>query len=117
MRHHEKWKTLGREKNQRKALVRSLMRSLVLHGGITTTETKAKELRKYIEPLITKARANTLASRRLIVSEIGDAKAAKKLIDVIAPEYKTRPGGYTRVVKLPLRKTDGAKMAHIQFVK
>lgn len=117
MRHHEKWKTLGREKNQRKALVRSLLRSLVVHGGITTTETRAKELRKYIEPLVTKARRNTLANRRLIVSEIGDTKAAKKLIETIAPQYQSRPGGYTRVIKLPLRKTDGAKMAHIQFVK
>lgn len=117
MRKHEKFKVLGREKNQRTALVRSLMRSLVLHGGITTTETKAKELRKYIEPLVTKAKSGTLASRRLIISAIGDDKAAKKLVDVIAKEYKTRLGGYTRVVKLPLRKTDGAKMAHIQFVK
>lgn len=117
MRKHEKFKVLGREKNQRTALVRSLMRSLVVHGGITTTETKAKELRKYIEPLLTKAKTGTLASRRLIVSAMGDEKAAKKLIEVIAPEHKARAGGYTRVVKLPLRKTDGAKMAHIQFVK
>jgi large subunit ribosomal protein L17 len=117
MRKHEKFKTLGREKNQRTALVRSLMRSLVIHGGITTTETKAKELRKYIEPLVTKAKTGTLAARRLIISAIGDEKAAKKLIEVIAKEHKTRTGGYTRVVKLPIRKTDAAKMAHIQFVK
>lgn len=117
MRKHEKFKVLGREKNQRTALVRSLMRSLVIHGGITTTETKAKELRKYIEPLVTKAKVDSLANRRLLISAMGDEKAAKKLVEIIAKEYKTRPGGYTRVVKLPLRKTDGAKMAHIQFVK
>lgn len=117
MRHHEKFKVLGREKGQRTALVKSLLRSLVIHEGITTTETKAKELRKYIEPLVTKAKAGTLASRRLIISKIGDEIAAKKLIEVIAPSFKTRPGGYTRVVKIPLRKSDGAKMAHIQFVK
>lgn len=117
MRHHEKFKVLGREKGQRTALVKSLLRSLVIHEGITTTETKAKELRKYMEPLVTKAKSGTLASRRLIISKIGDEIAAKKLIETIAPTFKTRPGGYTRVIKLPLRKSDGAKMAHIQFVK
>ncbi len=117
MRHHEKFRVLGREKGQRQALIKSLLRSLVIHEGITTTEAKAKELRKFIEPMVTKARLNTLAARRNIISEIGDVKAAKKLVDVIAPTFKTRTGGYTRVVKLPLRKSDGAKMAHIQFVK
>jgi large subunit ribosomal protein L17 len=117
MRHHEKFKTLGRERGQRRSLVKSLLRSLVLHEGITTTEVKAKELRKYVEPLVTKANLGTIASRRLVISRIGDEKAAKKLIEKIAPQYKGRAGGYTRVVKLPIRKSDGAKMAHIQFVK
>lgn len=117
MRHHEKFRVFGREKNQRNALIRSLVRSLVIHEGITTTEAKAKELRKFIEPMVTKAKTGTLASRRLLISEIGDARAAKKLVEVIAPAHKERKGGYTRVVKLPLRKSDGAKMAHIQFVK
>ncbi len=117
MRHHEKFRTLGREKGQRTALVRSLLRSLVIHEGITTTEAKAKELRKYMEPLVTKAKLGTLAARRIVSARIGDDKAAKKLMDVIAPAHKTRPGGYTRVIKLPLRKSDGARMAHIQFVK
>lgn len=117
MRHHDSYKTLGREKGQRVALVRSLVRSLVMHEGITTTETRAKELRKYIEPMVTKAKVNTLANRRLLISLIGDERAAKKLIEVIGPAHKTRNGGYTRVVKLPIRKSDGAKMAHIQFVK
>lgn len=117
MRKHEKFKTLGREKGQRVSLVKSLMRSLVIHESITTTETRAKELRKYIEPLLTNAKKATLASRRLVVSRLGDEKAAKKLIEVIAPAHKARNGGYTRVVKLPLRKADGAKMAVIQFVK
>lgn len=117
MRHHEKFKVLGREKGQRAALVRSLVRSLVLHEGITTTETKAKELRKYVEPMVTTAKANTLAARRLLSARIGDAKAVKKLVEVIAPAHKTRNGGYTRVIKLPLRKSDGAKMARISFVK
>lgn len=97
--------------------MRSLMRSLVIHEGITTTEAKAKELRMFIEKLVTKAKTATLANRRALIAEIGDAKAAKKLVEVIAPAHKDRKGGYTRVVKLPLRKSDGAKMAHIQFVK
>ncbi len=117
MRHHEKFKTLGREKGQRVALVRSLVRSLIIHEGITTTETRAKELRKYIEPLLTTAKKGTLASRRLISSKIDDVKATKKLVEVIAPMHKDRKGGYTRVIKLPLRKSDGAKMAVIEFVK
>ena len=116
MRHHDKYRTLGREKGQRTALVRSLVRSFVIHGGIITTETRAKELRKYIEPLITKGKENTLANRRLIVSKIGDETAAKKLIEVISKDHKNRRGGYTRVIKLPLRKSDGAKMARIELV-
>jgi large subunit ribosomal protein L17 len=98
-------------------MVKSLVRSFVIHEGITTTETRAKELRKYIEPLITKGKTGTLANRRLITSAIGDEKAAKKLVDVIAKTFTNRSGGYTRVIKLPLRKSDGAKMAHIQLVK
>lgn len=117
MRHHDAFKKLGRGKVQRVALVRSLVRSLVLHEGITTTETKAKELRKYVEPMVTMAKSGTLAARRTLISRINDEKAAKKLVEVLAPQYKDRKGGYTRVIKLPLRKSDGAKMAHIQFVK
>ena len=71
----------------------------------------------YVEKLITKGKNPTLANRRLIISKIGDEKAGKKLVDVIASAHKNRAGGYTRVIKLPLRKSDGAKMAHIQFVK
>lgn len=117
MRKHEKFRVFGREKGQRDALIRSLVRSLVLHEGITTTEAKAKELRMFVEPMVTKAKAGTLAARRLLSSELHDAKAVKKLVEVIAPLHKDRKGGYTRVIKLPLRKSDGAKMAHIQFVK
>ncbi|MDP1625029.1 MAG: 50S ribosomal protein L17 [bacterium] len=117
MRHHDAYKKLGREKGQRVALVRSLVRSLVIHEGITTTESKAKELRKYVEPMVTLAKKGTLAARRTLVSRTDDAKVAKKLVEVLAPQYKDRKGGYTRVIKLPLRKSDGAKMAHIQFVK
>ncbi len=117
MRHHDSTRKFGREKNQRGALIRSLLRSLVIHEGITTTEAKAKEIRSSVEKLVTKAKTDTLATRRLITTKVGDYRAAKKLIEVIAPAHAARKGGYTRVVKLPLRKSDGAKMAHIQFVK
>ena len=117
MRHHDKYRTLGREKGQRTSLVKSLMRSFIIHGGIVTTETRAKELRKYIEPLITKGKENTLANRRLLAGKIGDGAAAKKLVEVVSKNHKDRRGGYTRVIKLPLRKSDGAKMALIELVK
>lgn len=117
MRHHDKFRTLGREKGQRTSLVKSLMRSFIIHDAITTTETRAKELRKYIESLITKGKINTLANRRLITSKIGDETAAKKLVEVISKAHKDRKGGYTRVIKIPLRKSDGAKMARIELVK
>ena len=116
MRHSDKNRKFGREKNQRNALLKSLMRSLVIHEGIDTTEAKAKETRMHIEKLVTVAKKGTLASRRLVISRLGDTRASKKLVDVLAPKYTTRSGGYTRVIKLPRRKTDGSFMARIEFV-
>ena len=116
MRKHDKNKKFGRERGERRALVKSLVRSLIVHEAMTTTEVKAKAIRPIVEKLVTRAKGATLADRRILVSRIGDAKAAKKLVDVIAPKMK-RNGGYTRVIKLPLRKKDAAKMAYIEFVK
>ena len=116
MNHHSKKRKFGLEMNSRNALVRSLARSLVLHGQITTTTAKAKELRPFVEKLVTKAKTGTLANRRLIITNIGGEKEAKMLVEKIAPQYATRPGGYTRIIKLPDRKADGAAMAVIQFV-
>ncbi len=113
---HRTGRKFGRETGLRTALIKSLVRSLIVHEAITTTEAKAKTLRPIVEKLVTRARTATLADRRILVSRIGDAKAAKKLVDVIAPTMK-RAGGYTRIVKLPIRKKDGARMAHISFVK
>ncbi len=87
-----------------------------MRGRIKTTEAKAKELRPFIERLVTKAKPGTLAARRLVISNLGTSFRAKKLVDVIAPKYAARPGGYTRIVKLPPRQSDGAKMAIIEFV-
>lgn len=98
--------------------MRSLARSLIRDEAIVTTEAKAKELRPYIEELVTKARANDLSARKLISSRLGnDVQLSKKLVEVIAPQYKERSGGYTRIIKLPIRVKDAAKMAQISFVK
>ncbi len=116
MNHHSKKRKFGLEKNQRNALVRSLARNLVLHESIITTTAKAKEIRPFIEKLVTKAKTGTLANRRAIIVTIGGEKEAKILIDKIAPKYADRKGGYTRIAKLPARKLDAAPMAVIEFV-
>ena len=116
MRHGNNTRKFGREKNQRHALMRSLARNLVRDSRIKTTLAKAKELRPYIEKLVTKAKAGTVVSRRLLISRIQGTPETKKLVDVIAPKYKTRAGGYTRIIKLPNRDLDGSPMALIEFV-
>ena len=116
MRHHNANRKFGRPANQRRALLRSLAEGLIEHGRITTTEAKAKELRPYIEKLVTNARVGTVASRRLVTARLGTATRADKLVKEIAPKYKERPGGYTRIIKLPPRRSDSARMAMIEFV-
>lgn len=115
MNHSSSQRKFGRETDQRRALLKSLLSSLIEKGKIKTTEAKAKEIRPMIEKLITKAKKADLATRRLIVAKVG-AKATKKLVDEVAVNYKERNGGYTRIVKLPVRKIDAAKMAQIEFV-
>ncbi|HNU95442.1 MAG TPA: 50S ribosomal protein L17 [Candidatus Paceibacterota bacterium] len=117
MRHHNNVRKFGRNKNQRNALMKGLMLSLIAHGKIETTEAKAKELRPMIEKLITKANVGTLASNRLVISRLYNLKSeANKLINEIAPKYKGRNGGYTRITKLPRRTGDASKMAIIEFI-
>lgn len=115
MRHHNTNRKFGREKNQRVALMRSLAYSLTLKGKIKTTEPKAKELRPYMEKLITLGKKQTLASRRLLESRVGP-KAAKKIASEFASTYKERHGGYTRITKMGPRVADGSHMAIIEFV-
>jgi len=115
MSYHKTGRKFGRVRKQRKALLSSLVGSLIEHEKIQTTEAKARELRPVMEKLLTSAKKNNLASRRLIASQIG-GKASKKLMETIAPKYKDRKGGYTRIIKLSLARTDAAKMAHIEFV-
>ncbi|MDO8482227.1 MAG: 50S ribosomal protein L17 [bacterium] len=116
MRHHDNIRKFGREMGQRNALLKSLALSLVAHKKITTTEAKAKELRPFVEKLVTRAKIKTLASRRLLVSRLGVGAGVKELVDTLAPKYEKRAGGYTRIVKLPRRLSDGAAMAVIEFV-
>lgn len=117
MAYTKKGQTFGRSSNQRRALLRSLARSLVMHERISTTEAKAKALRPFVERLVTYAKKGTLASRRLALTRLGDAAAVKKLFDSIAPRYATRAGGYTRVVKRAKRgANDARKLAYIAFI-
>lgn len=97
--------------------MRSLARSLVLHEGITTTIAKAKELRPMIERLVTTSKENTIASRRTVRARINSAEAMEKLHDTLAPRYKDRNGGYTRIVKLGRIGTRVGEQARIEFVK
>lgn len=113
----KKARVFGRPANQRRALMRSLARSLVIHETISTTEAKAKELRPFVERLVTYAKKNTLASRRLAQTKLQDPEAVKKLFDAIGPRYTSRAGGYTRVVKRGKRgANDARKLAYIAFV-
>jgi len=117
MRHHNNNRKFGRNKNQRVALLRSLALNLIIRSKIKTTLAKAKELRPYIEKLITHARTDTIAKRRLVASRLGNSdKEVKKLFNNIAPVYKDRKGGYTRILKLGVRKSDSAEMAYIEFI-
>lgn len=117
MRHHNSKRKFGRTKNQRNAMMKSLALNLIIRGKINTTEAKAKELRPYMEKLVTKAKLNTMANKRLIVSRLSNRrKEVKKLFEVIAPKYNDKKGGYTRIIKAGVRKSDGAKMAIIEFI-
>ncbi len=118
MRHHNTNRKFGRVRKQRKALLRSLAISLVDHEKIETTEAKAKELRPFIEKIITKSKKDSVWTRRLLISKLGSGanSTVKKLIEMIAPKYKDREGGYTRITKLAVRQGDASPMAQIEFV-
>ena len=115
MRHSNVNRKFGRVRKVRNALMKSLARSLVLDGKIKTTDAKARELRPYVEKMVTQGRSGTVATRRLLIAKIGE-EGTKKLISDLAPKYATRTGGYTRITKLPGRVSDGSMMAVIEFV-
>jgi large subunit ribosomal protein L17 len=115
-RHGYKGRKFGRERDQRRALLKGLATSLVLHTKIETTLPKAKELVRYIEKVITKAKKGDLASRRQVIAALSTQAAAFKLVDEIAPQLTTRTSGHVRVTRTRLRVGDGAQMATISFV-
>lgn len=115
-RHGYKGRKLGRERDQRKALLKGLATSLVLHTKIETTLPKAKELVRHIEKIITKAKKGDLHSRRQVIAALSTHEAAYKLVDEIAPQLTGRTSGHVRVKRTRLRVGDGAQMATIEFV-
>ena len=115
MRHRKAGRQLRRTSEQKLALMRNLATSLIEQGAIETTEAKAKELRPFVEKLVTKARSGTLNARRLAGRHIQKREAADKLFQQIGPRFATRNGGYTRILKTGHRKGDGAEMARIEF--
>jgi large subunit ribosomal protein L17 len=117
MRHRKAGRQLRRTSEQKLALMRSLATALIEHGAIETTEAKAKELRPFVEKLITKAKAGTLHARRLAGRQIHQRHAADKLFQQLGPRFATRQGGYTRILKTGHRKGDGAEMARIELIE
>jgi large subunit ribosomal protein L17 len=116
MRHGVAQKKLNRTAAHREAMFANMAASLIKHEQIVTTLPKAKALRPVVEKLVTLAKRGDLAARRLVISRMGDETQAKKLFDVLAPRYKARAGGYTRVLKAGFRHGDNAPVAVIEFV-
>lgn len=117
MKHQKSNRTLGRKRDERVALVRSLAENLILREKILTTEARAKEVRPFVEKLITRGKTGTLAARRDILSKLGGRDAAtKKVVDDLSPRFKERKGGYTRITKVHRKTSDGRASAVIEFV-
>lgn len=116
MRHGDKIKNLSRTKSHRDALLRNLSCQLIEHKRIVTTLAKAKALRVYVEPLITKSKENTTHQRRIVFSHLQDKEAIKELFGSVAEKVGGRPGGYTRIIKLGIRPGDAAEKAMIELV-
>lgn len=116
MKHHNKNRTLGRNSNQRNALIKSLCCSLIRDGKIKTTEAKAKEMRPYVERLVTSSKNDTPSKRSYVTGRLGNKDITNILFTKVTPKYKDQNGGYTRIIKLPIRKSDSSKMALIEFV-
>jgi large subunit ribosomal protein L17 len=116
MRHNNKNPILGRETAPRKALMRNLAESLILHGAIRTTRAKARALRGVVEPIVTKAKSGTLSDMRNIKKVLFTREALDILMKEIGPRYVERAGGYTRMIKLAPRANDAADMVRIEFV-
>lgn len=116
MRHKHGYRKLGRTSAHRAALLKNLSIALITNEKIETTLEKAKELRSYIEKLVTKARVGDFNAHRAVFANLQDKTSTHKLVSEIAPKYKDRNGGYTRIIKTRLRRGDSAAMAYIEFV-
>lgn len=116
MRHNKKFNHLGRTADHRKAMLANMAISLIKHKRITTTLAKAKALKKFVEPLITRSKNDTTTSRRVVFRYLQDKYAVTELFKEISTKVADRPGGYTRIIKLGIRKGDAAEMAFIELV-
>ena len=116
MRHNKKFNHLGRTASHRAAMLSNMAISLIMHKRITTTLAKAKALKKYVEPLITKSKEDTTNSRRVVFSYLQDKHAITELFTVISQKVADRPGGYTRIIKTGFRASDNAPMCFIELV-
>ncbi len=116
MRHKKTGRKLNRNSPQRNSLKKSLAISIIEHESVRTTLAKAKEIRGFLEPLVTLAKENTVANQRLAYSKLRSKEAVAKLFDELGPRYKDRPGGYLRVIKSGLRNGDKAPSAQVEFV-
>ena len=116
MRHNKKFNHLGRTASHRDAMLANMAVSLIMHKRITTTLAKAKALKKYVEPLITRSKEDTTNSRRVVFRYLQKKEAIKELFSTVAAKVADRPGGYTRVIKLGTRQGDAAEIAFIELV-
>ena len=116
MRHNKKFNHLGRTASHRSAMLTNMAISLIMHKRITTTVAKAKALKKYVEPLITKAKEDSTNSRRVVFSYLQNKEAIKELFSTVSEKVGDRPGGYTRIIKLGTRQGDAAQVCFIELV-
>ena len=116
MRHGLKLRKLNRTSSHRLAMLRNMMNSLIEHEAIKTTVPKAKELRKVVEPMITLAKTDSVANRRLAFNRLRDRDSVPKLFNALGPRFAKRPGGYTRILKMGFRDGDNAPMAFVELV-
>ena len=116
MRHRKSGRRLGRNSSHRKAMFRNMATSMLKHETIRTTLPKAKELRRVVEPLITLAKEDSVANRRLAFNRLRDKEAVGKLFSELGPRYEARPGGYLRILKCGFRPGDAAPMAYVELV-
>jgi len=116
MRHRKSGRQLNRNSSHRKAMFKNMANSLIDHEVIRTTVPKAKELRRFVEPIITASKTDSIAKRRVIFSRLRDRDSVTKLFNELAPRYKDRPGGYLRILKCGFRTGDAAPMAYVELV-